>query len=144
MAMPKVVARKSVTVDPVPAGDYPDLALMQLLVQTNPKTLKKSANIRMRSYNYQKKVLGPQGRNINASIDDLEAAGAEMPALQQALDVLGPLLGNIVTRNEVLAEIATVDQSIAALTEEEDDKALQAEKAALQEELATVETALGM
>jgi hypothetical protein len=145
MAMPKVDARTVVTVDAVPAGTFPDLALMQLLIQTNPQTLKKSADARMRPFNFEKKELGPQGVGIvRIRVEDLDAEGEKIPAVAAATAALGTLLGQLAARQQINADIAEVDTAIAALAEGADDKALQAERTGLVEELAAVETALGM
>jgi len=144
MAMPQVDARKPVVVDAGEASTFPDFALMQLLVFTNPSNMKKTASIRLRPYNFATKTLGPQGVGIvKLHFDDLEAAAVELPALQALLDGIGSALAKLASRQQIKAEIDTIDHEIAALNEGADDSALQAAKAALVEELATVETALG-
>jgi hypothetical protein len=126
---------------------FPDLALMQLLVQTKPQTLKKTAQIRMRAFNFAEQELAPrEGNVVNLRLDDLDATAAAIPALQTVLDTIAPVLGNLVKRDLITKDIAAKDREIAALAEAEgaDDTALQAERTALVDELAPVETALGM
>jgi len=144
MPMPKVNARTEVTTDPVPGQSYPDLILMQLQVQTAPKTLVKSARVVIRPYNFEKQALGPRSSAQMLHIDDLEKAAAEIPALQAAVDALGPLLGNLIIRRDVAADIKAVDVQIEQLDDEADDTALQAQRAELVAELAAVETKLGI
>jgi hypothetical protein len=124
---------------------FPDLALMQLLVQTKPQTLKKTAQIRMRAFNFAEQELAPrEGNVVNLRLDDLDATAAAIPALQTVLDTIAPVLGNLVKRDLITKDIAAKDREIAALAEGADDTALQAERTALVDELAPVETALGM
>jgi len=145
MTMPQVGARADTVVDAVAEVTYPDLALMQLLVQTNPSTLNKTAQVRMRAFNFSTQALAPrEGNVVNIRIDDLDAAAATIPALQTILTDIGPVLGNMVKRDQINQDIADVNAQIAALAEGEDDTALQAQLTTLTAELATVETALGM
>jgi hypothetical protein len=124
---------------------FPDLALMQLHVQTKPNTLKKTAQIRMRAFNFATQELAPrEGNVVNLRLDDLDAAAAAIPALQAVVDAMAPVLGNLVKRDQILKDIAAKDREIAALAEGADDTALQAERTVFVDELAPVETALGM
>jgi hypothetical protein len=99
----------------------------------------------MRPFNFEKKELGPQGVGIvRIRVEDLDAEGEKIPAVAAATAALGTLLGQLAARQQINADIAEVDTAIAALAEGADDKALQAERTGLVEELAAVETALGM
>jgi len=151
--MPKVPAREPVQTEAVEAKTYPDLCLMSLEIATDPRTLKKSVNVRMRAFNFETKELAPRGSGAikRLTIPDVEAAADQIPALLQAVGAIGACLSPLMKRDDILKlmaphqkVVATQTARLAALDEAEathDDRvaAVQAEIDAVQAAIAAEE-----
>jgi len=118
--MPKVKARKETATAAVDAKTFPDLALMELNISTNPQTLKKRARVRMRGFNHATQELAPRNdENVTRlTIDDVEAAGDQIPALKTAVDSIAALLEKMASRDSVLQEMKPFQATVTRKTDE--------------------------
>ena len=102
MNLPRIRSPKAVTVPSVEAKTFPDLFIVQLLIQSSPAGTME-ATIRTVPYNHDTKEAGPEGHNRLIHLSDLETLAASRAA--EGKPVLARALAGVVEAvDELVAE----------------------------------------
>jgi hypothetical protein len=142
----KIKARKTITVDSVPAKTFADLFVTELRIHAHASADATTRDLRatLVPYNEANNELGPPQEDGQYRLRDVDAVAANIPALSDALDAIVTVLGNLVLREQIVKDIEEAQSRQAKLAEGEDDTAILAEIAAFTEELAPVLVLLGI